>query len=322
MSTPTRHYLDFERPVAEIEAKLDELARLSASHDAGAFDIEIEALRGRAERFRRDVYARLDPWQKTQVARHPDRPHLCDYLRELIEDFVELRGDRVFGDDQAVVGGLGRFRGTAVAVLGHEKGRDTGTRLKHNFGMARPEGYRKAVRLMDMAERFGLPVLTFVDTAGAYPGVGAEERGQGEAIARSTERGLTLGVPMITTITGEGGSGGALALAGANKVLILEHSIYSVISPEAGSSILFRDRAQAAHMAKSMKITAQDLIGLKIVDRIIAEPTGGAHADPAAAMAAVGDAVADELKALSALTAEELRRQRADRFYAIGRSFG
>ncbi len=322
MSTPTRHYLDFERPVAEIEAKLDELAKLSASHEPGVFDAEIEALRGRAERFRRDVYGRLDPWQKTQVARHPDRPHLGDYLRGLIEDFTELRGDRVFGDDQAVVGGLGRFRGNAVAVLGHEKGRDTETRLKHNFGMARPEGYRKAVRLMDLAERFGLPVLTFVDTAGAYPGVGAEERGQGEAIARSTERGLTLGTPMICTITGEGGSGGALALAGANKVLILEHSIYSVISPEAGSSILFRDRAQAAHMAKSMKITAQDLIGLKIVDRIIAEPTGGAHADPAAAIAAVGDAVEDELRRLSALTPEALRQQRADRFYAIGRSFG
>ncbi len=322
MSTPTRHYLDFERPVAEIESKLDELAKLSASHEPGVFDAEIEALRGRAERFRRDVYGRLDPWQKTQVARHPDRPHLGDYLRGLVEDFVELRGDRVFGDDQAVVGGLGRFRGTAVAVLGHEKGRDTETRLKHNFGMARPEGYRKAVRLMDLAERFGLPVLTFVDTAGAYPGVGAEERGQGEAIARSTERGLTLGTPMITTITGEGGSGGALALAGANKVLILEHSIYSVISPEAGSSILFRDRAQAAHMARSMKITAQDLIGLKIVDCIIAEPTGGAHADPAAAIAAVGDVIEDELKALSMLTAEGLRQQRAERFYAIGRSFG
>ncbi len=322
MSTPQRHYLDFERPVAEIEAKLDELSSLSASHDPGVFDAEIEALRGRAERFRRDVYARLDPWQKTQVARHPDRPHLKDYLRELIEDFVELRGDRVYGDDQAVIAGLGRFRGTSVIVIGHEKGRDTETRLKHNFGMARPEGYRKAVRLMDLAERFGLPVLTFVDTAGAYPGVGAEERGQGEAIARSTERGLTLGTPMIATITGEGGSGGALALAGANKLLILEHSIYSVISPEAGSSILFRDRAQAAYMARSMKITAQDLIGMKIVDRIILEPSGGAHVDPAASIKSVGDAVEDELKALSTLSPDQLRAQRAERFYAIGRSFG
>ena len=322
MTTPLRHYLDFERPVAEIESKLDELSKLSADAQAGDFAAEIEALRMRAERFRRDVYGRLDPWQKTQVARHPDRPHLSDYLRELIEDFVELRGDRVFGDDQAVVGGLGRFRGRPVVVIGHEKGRDTDTRLKHNFGMARPEGYRKAVRLMDLAERFDLPVLTFVDTAGAYPGVGAEERGQGEAIARSTERGLTLKTPMIATITGEGGSGGALALAGANKVLILEHSIYSVISPEAGSSILFRDRAQAAHMARSMKITAQDLVGLKIVDRIIPEPTGGAHADPGAAIRAVGDAVEDELAALSKLSQEELLEQRAQRFYAIGRSFG
>ena len=322
MTTPLRHYLDFERPVAEIESKLDELSKLSSDAKAGDFHAEIEALRARADRFRRDVYGRLDPWQKTQVARHPDRPHLTDYLRELIEDFVELRGDRVFGDDQAVVGGLGRFRGRPVVVMGHEKGRDTDTRLKHNFGMARPEGYRKAVRLMDLAERFGLPVLTFVDTAGAYPGVGAEERGQGEAIARSTERGLTLKTPMIATITGEGGSGGALALAGANRVLILEHSIYSVISPEAGSSILFRDRAQAAHMAKSMKITAQDLVGLKIVDRIVAEPNGGAHADPAAAIQAVGDAVEDELRTLSKLTPDQLLRQRADRFYAIGRSFG
>ncbi len=322
MSTPLRHYLDFERPVAEIETKLDDLAKLSAAHDPGVFDVEIAALRGRAERFRRDVYARLDPWQKTQVARHPDRPHFCDYLAALIDDFVELRGDRVFGDDQAVVGGLGRFRGTAVAVLGHEKGRDTETRLKHNFGMARPEGYRKAVRLMDLAERFGLPVLTFVDTAGAYPGVGAEERGQGEAIARSTERGLTLGVPMIATITGEGGSGGALALAGASRVLILEHSIYSVISPEAGSSILFRDRAQAAHMAKSMRITAQELIGLKIVDRIILEPTGGAHADAPATIQAVGDAIEEELRSLCDLSPDALRAQRAQRFYAIGRSLG
>ncbi|WP_158912858.1 acetyl-CoA carboxylase carboxyltransferase subunit alpha [Caulobacter sp. S45] len=322
MSTPPRHYLDFERPIAEIETKLDELSKLSETAEPGAFEAEIDALRSRADRFRRDVYARLDPWQKTQVARHPDRPHFTDFLAGLIEDFVELRGDRVFGDDQAIVAGLGRFRGVPVMVMGHEKGRDTETRLKHNFGMARPEGYRKAVRLMDMAEQFNLPVLTFVDTAGAYPGVGAEERGQGEAIARSTERGLVLGTPMIATITGEGGSGGALALAGANKVLILEHSIYSVISPEAGSSILFRDRGQAAHMARAMRITAQELIGLKIIDRIITEPTGGAHADAEAAIKAVGDVVEEELKALSSLTPDQLRKQRAERFYAIGRSFG
>ncbi|MGC1304065.1 MAG: acetyl-CoA carboxylase carboxyltransferase subunit alpha [Caulobacteraceae bacterium] len=322
MSTPPRHYLDFERPIAEIETKLDELSKLSETAEPGAFEAEIDALRVRADRFRRDVYARLDPWQKTQVARHPDRPHFTDFLAGLIEDFVELRGDRAFGDDQAIVGGLGRFRGSPVVVMGHEKGRNTETRLKHNFGMARPEGYRKAVRLMDMAEQFSLPVLTFVDTAGAYPGVGAEERGQGEAIARSTERGLTLGTPMIATITGEGGSGGALALAGANKVLILEHSIYSVISPEAGSSILFRDRGQAAHMARAMRITAQELIGLKIVDRIVTEPPGGAHADAEAAVKAIGDAVQEELQALSALSPDQLRKQRADRFYAIGRSFG
>jgi acetyl-CoA carboxylase carboxyl transferase subunit alpha len=327
MSTPTRHYLDFERPIAEIESKLDELSKLSESADAASnqqsgFEAEIAALRARADRFRRDVYARLDPWQKTQVARHPDRPHFTDYVAGLVQDWVELRGDRAFGDDQAIVGGLGRFRGRGVVIMGHEKGRDTATRLKHNFGMARPEGYRKAVRLMDMAEQFGLPVLTFVDTAGAFPGVDAEERGQGEAIARSTERGLTLGVPMIATIAGEGGSGGALALAGANKVLILEHAIYSVISPEGGSSILFKDRGQAAHMARAMKITADELIGLKIVDRIVSEPAGGAHADPAAAIQAVGDALEQELKALSTLTPDQLREQRAERFYAIGRSFG
>ena len=322
MPTPPRHYLEFERPIAEVEARLDEIAKLSAGAEPGAFDQEIQALRARVDRFRRDVYVRLDPWQKTQVARHPDRPHMIDYLAGLVDSFVELRGDRAFGDDQAVVGGLGRFRGQGVVVMGHEKGRDTETRLQHNFGMARPEGYRKAVRLMDMAEQFALPVLTFVDTAGAYPGVGAEERGQGEAIARSTERGLALGVPMIATITGEGGSGGALALAAANRVLILEHSIYSVISPEAGSSILFRDRAQAAHMARAMKITAQDLIGLKIVDRIIPEPTGGAHTDPTATVASVGEGIEDELRALSTLTPDALRRQRAERFYAIGRDLG
>jgi acetyl-CoA carboxylase carboxyl transferase subunit alpha len=322
MTAPTRHYLDFERPICELDSKIDELSKLSDTAEPGALDGEIAALRARVDKLRRDTYGRLDPWQKTQVARHPDRPHLGDFMKALIDDFVELHGDRCYGDDQAIVAGLGRFRGLPVMVMGHEKGVDTASRLKHNFGMARPEGYRKAVRLMDMAERFGLPVITLIDTAGAYPGVGAEERGQGEAIARSTERGLTLGTPMVATITGEGGSGGALALAGANKVLILEHSIYSVISPEAGSSILFRDRGQAAHMAKSMKITAQDLIGLGIVDRIIPEPPGGAHSDPQAAMKAVGDAIEDELKLLADLSPDALRQQRADRFYAIGRRFG
>ncbi len=320
LMSAARQYLEFERPIAEVEAKIEELSRLSESAGPGAFDAEIASLRGKVEQLRREAYAHLDPWQKTQVARHPERPHFVDYVAELVEDFVELRGDRKFADDASIIGGLGRFRGLPVVVIGHEKGHDTTTRLQHNFGMGRPEGYRKAVRLMDLAEQFAIPVVTFVDTAGAYPGVGAEERGQGEAIARSTERGLTLGSPMVATITGEGGSGGALALAAANKVLILEHSIYSVISPEAGSSILFRDRAQAPHMAAAMKITAQDLIGFGIVDRIVPEPPGGAHSDRAAAIAAVGDAVEEELRALLPLTPDELRRQRAERFYAIGRS--
>ncbi|WP_269716041.1 acetyl-CoA carboxylase carboxyltransferase subunit alpha [Caulobacter sp. NIBR2454] len=313
------HYLEFERPIAELESKIEELSRLSETAGPGAFDAEIEALRTRAGKLRAEAYAGLNAWQKTQVARHPQRPHFVDYVGALIDEFVELRGDRKFADDQAIVGGLGRFRGVPVVVMGHEKGHDTTTRLKHNFGMARPEGYRKAVRLMDMAERFNLPVISFVDTAGAYPGIGAEERGQSEAIARSTERCLTLGTPMIATIVGEGGSGGAIAIAGANRVLILEHSIYSVISPEGAASILWRDGARAKDAAEQMKITAQDLIKLGIVDRIVDEPAGGAHSDPAAAIKAVGDAVEEELNALSALSPDELRKQRADRFYAIGR---
>lgn len=313
------HYLEFERPIAELESKIEELSRLSETAGPGAFDAEIAALRARAGKMRAEAYAGLDAWQKTQVARHPQRPHFVDYVGALIEEFVELRGDRKFADDQAIVGGLGRFRGTPVVVMGHEKGHDTTTRLKHNFGMARPEGYRKAVRLMDMAERFNLPVISFVDTAGAYPGIGAEERGQSEAIARSTERCLTLGTPMIATIVGEGGSGGAIAIAGANRVLILEHSIYSVISPEGAASILWRDGARAKDAAEQMKITAQDLIKLGIVDRIVGEPAGGAHSDPTAAIKAVGDAVEEELNALSALSPDQLREQRAERFYAIGR---
>jgi len=317
----TRHYLDFERPIADLEAQIDELSVLSDAAEAGGsggYDTEVDSLRERVAEMRGAVYAGLDAWQKTQVARHPDRPHFVDYLDALIEDFVELKGDRAFGDDQAIIGGTGRFRGRPVVVLGHEKGHDTQTRIKHNFGMPRPEAYRKAVRLMDLAERFNLPVLSFIDTAGAYPGKEGEERGQGEAVARSTERCLTLGVPMIATITGEGGSGGALAIAAGNKVLILQHSIYSVIAPESGSSILYRDRGQAPHMARSMKITAKDLLGFGIVDRIIEEPVGGAHADRGAAMQAVGDAIEDELEGLDGLTSLELRKQRSDRFYAIG----
>ena len=319
MSSPPRHYLDFEQPIAELEAKIEELDQL-ADEQGGVLDDNIAGLRAQIDALRVEAFAKLDPWQKTQVARHPNRPHFLDYVSGLIDEFVELRGDRKFADDQAIVGGLGRFRGTPVVVMGHEKGDDTATRLKHNFGSANPEGYRKAVRLMDLAERFNLPVLSFVDTAGAYPGIGAEERGQSEAIARSTERCLTLGVPMIATVTGEGGSGGAIAIAAANKVLILEYSIYSVISPEGCASILWRDRARAEDAAQAMKITAEDLIALKIVDRVIPEPAGGAHAHPAAAIKAVGNAVEQELKALAGLDAEALRRQRAERFYAIGRN--
>ncbi len=277
-------------------------------------------MRARVAEVRREAYSKLDAWQKTQIARHPERPHFFDYVHGLIDEFVELRGDRKFADDQAIVGGLGRFRGQPVVVMGHEKGHDTTTRLKHNFGMARPEGYRKAARLMDLAEQFALPVITLVDTAGAYPGVGAEERGQAEAIARSTERCLTLGAPMVATITGEGGSGGAIALAAANRVLMLEYSIYSVISPEGCASILWRDNSRAQDAAEAMKITAEDLMRLKVIDRVIDEPVGGAHADPEAAIKAVGDAVEGELRALSNLSPDELRRQRAERFYEIGRN--
>lgn len=314
-----RHYLEFERPIADLEAKIEELSALSSSGGAN-LDTEIRALRERTQVLIKETYDRLEPWQKTMVARHPERPHLVDYLNGLIEDFVELRGDRKFGDDQAIVGGLGRFRGRSVVVMGHEKGHDTNSRLRHNFGMARPEGYRKAVRLMDMAEQYGLPVITFVDTAGAYPGIGAEERGQAEAIARSTERGLTLKVPFVATVTGEGGSGGAIALAAANRVLILEHSIYSVISPEGAASILWRDGSRARDAADQMKITATDLLKLGIVDRIIEEPAGGAHADKDAAIKKVGDVVESELQALDYLSPDQLVAQRAERFYKIGQT--
>lgn len=314
-----RHYLEFERPIADLEAKIEELSALSSSGGAN-LDTEIRALRERTQVLIKETYDRLEPWQKTMVARHPERPHLVDYLNGLIEDFVELRGDRKFGDDQAIVGGLGRFRGRSVVVMGHEKGHDTNSRLRHNFGMARPEGYRKAVRLMDMAEQYGLPVITFVDTAGAYPGIGAEERGQAEAIARSTERGLTLKVPFVATVTGEGGSGGAIALAAANRVLILEHSIYSVISPEGAASILWRDGSRAKDAADQMKITATDLLKLGIVDRIIEEPAGGAHAAKDAAIKKVGDVVESELQALDYLSPDQLVAQRAERFYKIGQT--
>jgi acetyl-CoA carboxylase carboxyl transferase subunit alpha len=314
------HYLEFERPIADLEAKIEELSKLSETANPGAFDAEIEALRARTQEMRRETYAHLDAWQKTQVARHPDRPHFVDYAAGLIDEFQELRGDRKFADDQAIMGGLGRFRGRPVVVIGQEKGRDTITRVKHNFGLARPEGYRKAIRLMELAERFNLPVISFADTAGAYPGIAGEERGVAEAIAQSTEKCLMLGQPNVAVITGEGMSGGALGIAATNRVLILEHSIYAVISPEGANSILWRGARTPAEAAKALKITAQDLLAMKIVDRIIPEPPGGAHSDPDAALKAVGDAVEEELKGLEGLSADELHKQRAERFYAIGRT--
>jgi acetyl-CoA carboxylase carboxyl transferase subunit alpha len=316
-----RTYLDFEKPVAEIEAKIEELAALAEASGADAISqgVELSRLKTKAESQLAAIYAKLDPWQKTQVARHQDRPRFRDYVAALVTDFIELSGDRKYGEDAAILGGTGKFLGRPILVLGHEKGRTTQERLKHNFGMARPEGYRKAVRLMDLADKFSLPVVSFVDTAGAYPGIGAEERGQAEAIARSTERCLTLGVPMVAVIAGEGGSGGAIAIAAANKVLMLEHSIYSVISPEGAASILWKDSARAKDAATAMKITAQDLAELKVIDEIIKEPVGGAHREPAAAVAAVGAAVAAALDALTPLSPAEVRAQRRARFYAIGR---
>src|SRR5882762_5385019 len=271
-SGPMRSYLDFEKPVAELEAQVEELRALETPDSAAAIGEEIARLEAKAGQALKDLYAELTPWQKTQVARHPERPHCLDYVGALITDFVALAGDRKFGDDDAIVGGFGRFRGESICIIGHEKGSTTESRLKHNFGMARPEGYRKAERLMQMADRFGIPVLSLVDTAGAYPGIGAEERGQAEAIARSTDASLDLGVPNVAIIIGEGGSGGAIAIATANRVLMLEHAIYSVISPEAASSILWRDSTKAQEAATSMKITAQDLLRFGVIDSILKEP--------------------------------------------------
>lgn len=322
MSDPTRTYLDFERPIAELDAKIEELESVLSRNGEDAPDAaeEISKLRQKSSDQLKAMYSKLDAWRKTMVARHPERPHLRDYIDTLVTDFEELAGDRRFGEDHAIVGGLGRFKGRPVVIMGHEKGNDTQSRLKHNFGMARPEGYRKAMRLMDLAERFDLPVITLVDTAGAYPGIGAEERGQAEAIARSTERCLSLGTPLVSVITGEGGSGGAVALASANSVLMLEHSIYSVISPEGCASILWRDNARAKDAALAMKVSAQDLIELKIIDGIIEEPVGGAHRDRTLAMARVGDAVETALASMDGLSAQELRQRRRERFLQIGRS--
>jgi len=315
-----RSYLDFEKPVAEIEAKLEELRALDAPDSAAAIGEEIARLEVKAAQTLRDLYSSLTPWQKTQVARHPDRPHCLDYVAALITDFVPLAGDRKFGDDEAIVGGFGRFHGESVCVIGHEKGAGTEDRLKHNFGMARPEGYRKAERLMQMADRFGIPVISLVDTPGAYPGIGAEERGQAEAIARSTEACLALGVPNVAVIVGEGGSGGAIAIATTNRVLMLEHAIYSVISPEGAASILWRDTAKAQEAATSMKITAQDMMRFGVIDRVVLEPTGGAHRDPAAAIKGTGEAIGAALAELKPLTRDAVRKQRRDKFLAMGRT--
>src|SRR6516165_10562655 len=283
-----RSYLDFEKPVAELEAKVEELRALQTGGDAIAIGEEINRIEAKAAQALKELYGELTPWQKTQVARHPQRPHCLDYVAALIADFAPLAGDRKFAEDDAIVGGFGRFNGESICVIGHEKGSTTEDRIKHNFGMARPEGYRKAVRLMEMADRFDIPVLALVDTAGAYPGIEAEERGQAEAIARSTEACLVLGVPNVAVILGEGGSGGAIAIAAANKVLMLEHAVYSVISPEGAASILWRDTAKAQEAATNMKITADDLMRFGVIDEIIREPKGGAHRAPQAAVKAVG----------------------------------
>jgi len=314
-----RSYLDFEKPVAELEAKVEELRAMGESGGAVPVADEIGRLEAKAGAALKEIYDNLTPWQKTQVARHPQRPHCLDYIEGLISNFVPLAGDRKFGDDEAIVGGFGRFRGESVCVIGHEKGSDTESRLKHNFGMARPEGYRKAVRLMEMADRFGLPVICLVDTAGAYPGIGAEERGQAEAIARSTDACLALRVPNVAVVLGEGGSGGAIALATANRVLMLEHAIYSVISPEGAASILWRDTTKAQEAATNMKITAQDMVRFGIIDSVIPEPVGGAHRDPAAAIAAAGAAIANALAELRGLDGETIHKQRREKFLAMGR---
>jgi acetyl-CoA carboxylase carboxyl transferase subunit alpha len=312
-----RHFLEFERPIAELEGKIEELRHLSTTGELNIAD-EVGRLESSANRLLRQTYARLTPWQKVQVARHPERPHCLDYIGALITDFVPLAGDRAFGEDAAVVGGIGRFRDRSIVVLGTEKGADTEARLKHNFGMARPEGYRKAQRLMRLAERFGLPVLTFVDTAGAYPGVDAEARGQAEAIARAIETCLDIKVPLVTAIIGEGGSGGAIALATGNTVLMLEHAIYSVISPEGCASILWRDGEHAQAAAEALRLTAQDLQRLRVVDHIVAEPPGGAHRAPREAVESLGEALDEALAPLLAIDGSTLRLQRREKFLAMG----
>lgn len=312
-----RHFLDFERPVAELEGKIEELRRLATTGELNIAD-EIGRLQNSADRMLRHTYSRLTPWQKVQVARHPERPHCLDYIRGLITEFVPLAGDRAFGEDAAIVGGIGRFRDRSVLVVGTEKGADTEGRLKHNFGMGRPEGYRKAARLMRLADRFRLPVLTFVDTAGAYPGIEAEARGQAEAIARAIATGLGIGVPFVAAIIGEGGSGGAMALAAGNTVLMLEHAIYSVISPEGCASILWRSAEHAPEAAEALRLTADDLHRLGIVDRVVPEPLGGAQRAAEAAVEQLGVALDEALQPLLAMDGTELRLKRREKFLAMG----
>jgi acetyl-CoA carboxylase carboxyl transferase subunit alpha len=312
-------YLEFEKPIAELDAKIAELEALAARKDGPSISDELAKLKTKSVKQLKQIYSELNAWRITQVARHPDRPHLSDFINTVFEDFEELAGDRVYGNDEAIIGGIARFKGRSVVLMGHEKGRTTEKRLKHNFGMAHPEGYRKAVRLMDLAEKFNLPVLSFPDTAGAYPGKGGEERGQAEAIARGTQRGLSLGVPFVTLIIGEGMSGGAIGIAAANRVLMMEYAIYSVISPEGCASILYRDAAKAKDAAEAMGITAPELLKHKIVDGIVKEPVGGAHRDPQRAMAAAAKAIDAALQELEGMTPAELRAQRRERFYAIGR---
>ncbi len=318
-----RTYLDFEKPIAELESRIEDLRKMDGQTGVNVAE-EIEKLQTKADHLLADAYSKLSRWQKAQVARHSSRPHFSKYVNMLVDDFTPIAGDRAFGEDAAIIGGPARLRGRSVMLIGHEKGADTASRVKHNFGMARPEGYRKAMRLMDMAERFGLPVVTLVDTPGAYPGRGAEERGQAEAIASCTEKCLGLGAPIVSVIVGEGGSGGAVALAAANKVLMLEHSVYSVISPEGCASILWKDAAgkgesKAPEAAEAMKISAQDLHDLGVIDGIIHEPVGGAHRDVALAVERLGDAVEAAIQELEALSPDELRKQRRDKFLAIGR---
>ena len=314
------NYLDFEKPVADLDGQILELKKLAQESGSVEMSDEIRRLEKRSSDALKDIYRKLTPWQKVQIARHPDRPHCLDYVNQLFTEFTPLAGDRNFADDQAIQAGFARFNGQAVAILGQEKGNDTKTRLKHNFGSPRPEGYRKAIRIMELADRFKLPLITFVDTAGAYPGVSAEERGQAEAIARSLEMSMKLRVPVITVVIGEGGSGGAIAIAVANRVYMLEHAIYSVISPEGAASILWRDSTRAKDAATNMRITAQDLLELKIIDNIIAEPLGGAHRGKTAIIDAAGDVIASALKSLEGVDGETLKQERRQKYLAMGRS--